>query len=391
MTRMRIAAWFLAALAPAIAAAQDVVKVGIVAPFSGPFAVYGQQFQRGVDLYLEEIQSRAGNTRIEVIYRDESGGPERVRQVSQELIVRDGAQILGGYVFTPSALAIAPLVTQAKTPTVIFNAATGMITRRSPYFARVSHTQWAGAGTIAEWAAKNGVKEAYVAVSDYAPGHDARDGFKQIFTKLGGKIVGEVNIPLATTDFGPFMQRIRDAKPGAVYVFMPVGPPSVSFVKTFAAFGMAKDGVRLLGTGETDELDLAAIGEQALGMITSYHYSPYLDNPENARYVAAFRKKYGANAMPNFASTAAYDGMRAIADVIAKLGAKIDGDKAMDALKGWRAASPRGPIQIDPVERDIVQTQYIRRVQKVGDAMGNIAFDKFDAVKDPWKLLNPPQ
>lgn len=387
----RIVVALAALLLSSLAAAQDVVKVGIVAPFSGPFAVYGQQFQRGVDLYLESIGGRAGNTRIEVIYRDESGGPERVRQLTQELIVRDGAQILGGYVFTPSALSIAQLVTQSKVPTVIFNAATGMITRRSPYFARVSHTQWAGAGTIAEWAAKNGVKSAYVAVSDYAPGHDARDAFKAIFAKHGGKVVGEVNIPLQTTDFGPFMQRIRDSKPEAVYVFMPVGPPSVSFVKTFAAYGMAKDGVRLLGTGETDELDLAAIGEQAIGMITSYHYSPFLDNPENRRYIAAFKKKYGSEAMTNFASTAAYDGAAAIAHVVSRLGAKIDGDKGMEALKGWKFASPRGPIQIDPVERDIIQTQYIRRVEKRPEGLANIAFDRFEAVKDPWKVLNPPQ
>ena len=382
--------WLAAALlAPALATAQEVVKVGIVAPFSGQFAVYGQQFQRGAELYLEEIGGKAGNARIELVLRDESGGPERVRQLTQELIVRDGVQMLGGYVFTPSALAIADLVTKSKMPTVIFNAATGMITRRSPYFARVSHTQWSGAATIAEWAAKNGVKSAYVAVSDYAPGHDARDAFKAYFAKFGGTVAGEVNIPLQTTDFGPFMQRIRDTKPEAVYVFMPVGPPSVSFVKTFASYGMAKDGVKLLGTGETDELDLAAIGEQAIGMITSYHYSPFLDNAENQRYMAAFKKKYGQNAMTNFASTAAYDGMHAIADVIAKLGAKIDGDKAMDALKGWKAASPRGPIQIDPEERDIIQTQYIRRVERRGEALANIAFDRFEAVKDPWKALNP--
>lgn len=384
--------WMFAAVALAAGggvAAQDVVKVGIVAPFSGQFAVYGQQFQRGAELYLESIGGRAGSQRIELVLRDESGGPERVRQVTQELIVRDGVQMLGGYVFTPSALAIAELVTKARMPTVIFNAATGMITRRSPYFARVSHTQWAGAGTIAEWAARNGVKSAYVAVSDYAPGHDARDAFKAIFAKHGGKIAGEVNIPLQTTDFGPFMQRIRDAKAEAVYVFMPVGPPSVSFVKTFAAYGMTKDGVKLLGTGETDELDLPAIGEQAIGMITSYHYSPFLENPENQRYIAAFKKKFGAASMTNFASTAAYDGMHAIADVVARLGAKIDGDRAMEVLKGWKAASPRGPIMIDPVERDIVQTQYIRRVERRSDGLANIAFDRFEAVKDPWKELNP--
>ena len=384
----RIGWLVLGLLLPLLGLAQSV-KVGVVAPFSGPFAVYGQQFQRGAELYLEEIGGRAGGTRIEMIYRDEAAGPEKVKQVTQELIVRDGAQILGGYVFTPSALAVAPLVTQAKVPTVIFNAATGVITRRSPYFARVSHTQWAGAYTVAQWAAKNGIKSAYVAVSDYAPGHDARDAFKHAFTQGGGRIAGEMNIPLQTTDFGPYLQKIRDSKPEAVYVFMPVGPPSVSFVKTFAAFGLPQAGVKLLGTGETDELDLPAIGQEALGMITSYHYSPYLDLPENKRFVAAYTRKHGAAATPNFASVAGYVGMKAIADVVAKLGTKIDGAQAMNFLKGWTFDSPKGPILIDPLERDIVQNQYIRRVERVGTGLGNLTIETFPAVKDPWKVLNP--
>jgi branched-chain amino acid transport system substrate-binding protein len=379
---------FVLALA-GTARAQETAKIGIIAPFSGPFAVYGQHFQRGAELYLEQIGSKAGATRIELLYRDESGGPERAKQLAQELIVRDKVQMLAGILTTPSALAIAPLVTQSKTATVIFNAGTSMITRRSPYFARVSQTSWQGSYTIAEWAARSGLKEVYIAVSDYAAGHDSRDAFKEAFTKGGGKIVGELLIPTQTTDFAPYLQRIKDAKPAAVYVFMPVGPPSIGFVKTFAALGLPQAGIKLLGTGDTDEPDLPTIGEAALGVITSWHYSLHLDTPENKRFVAAFRKKYGDAAIPNFASVAAYDGMHAIADVIARLGTAVDGDKAMALLKGWKTDSPRGPILIDPVERDIVQNQYIRRVERVGDGLGNVAFETFRAVKDPWKVLNP--
>ena len=369
--------------------AQETAKIGIIAPFSGPFAVYGQHFQRGAELYLEEIGGKAGNTRIELLYRDESGGPERAKQLAQELIVRDKIQMLAGILTTPSALAIAPLVTQGKMPTVIFNAGTSMITRRSPYFARVSQTSWQGSYTIAEWAARSGLKEVYIAVSDYAAGHDSRDAFKAGFTKGGGKVVGELLIPTQTTDFAPFLQRIKDAKPAAVYVFMPVGPPSIGFVKTFAALGLPQDGIKLLATGDTDEPDLPTIGDAALGVITSWHYSLHLDTPENKRFVAAFRKKYGEAAVPNFASVAAYDGMHAMADVIAKLGTAVDGDRAMALLKGWKVESPRGPIQIDPAERDIIQNQYIRRVERIGNALGNVTIETFPAVKDPWKLANP--
>jgi branched-chain amino acid transport system substrate-binding protein len=371
------------------AQSQETARIGIIAPFSGPFAVYGQHFQRGAELYLEQIGGKAGATRIELLYRDESGGPERAKQLAQELIVRDKIHMLAGILTTPSALAIAPLVTQSKMPTVIFNAGTSMITRRSPYFARVSQTSWQGSYTIAEWAARSGLKEVFIAVSDYAAGHDSRDAFKEAFTKGGGKVVGELLIPTQTTDFAPYLQRIKDARPAAVYVFMPVGPPSIGFVKTFAALGLPQAGIKLLGTGDTDEPDLPTIGEAALGVITSWHYSLHLDTPENKRFVAAFRKKYGDGAIPNFASVAAYDGMHAIADVIARLGTGVDGDRALAILKGWKAESPRGPIVIDPVERDIVQNQYIRRVERVGDGLGNIAFETFRAVKDPWKVLNP--
>jgi branched-chain amino acid transport system substrate-binding protein len=389
---MRVVAWILAAAVmwwSGIASAQDVAKIGIIGPFSGPFALYGQMFQRGAELYLDEIGGKAGNTKIELLYRDEGAGPERVKQLAQELIVRDKVKMLGGFVFTPSALAVVPLVNEAKIPVALFNAATGSLTRRSPYIVRVSHTQWQGAYTIAEWAARNGIKRAYVIVADYAPGHDAREGFKAGFTKAGGTVVGEVLYPTSTTDFAPYLQRIKDAKPEAIYVFTPVGPPSVAFVKTYASLGLGQDGIKLLGTGDTDEQDLPAMGNAALGVTTAYHYSPVLENERNKRFVESYRKKYGADQDPNFATVAAYVGMNAMADVVAKLGTAIDGDKAMTILKGWQADSPKGPVRIDPVEGDIVQHIYIRRVEKVGDKLGNVAFETIPNVGDPWKTFNP--
>lgn len=381
--------WLAAVLASAPAAqAQPVVKIGLVAPFSGPFASYGQQFQRGVELALEETDGKAGNVKVELVMRDENGGPEKVKQVTQELIVRDKVPLLMGYLFTPSAAAVAPLVTQAKMPTLILNAATASLTRRSPYFVRLSFTEWQNGSVIAGWAAKNGIKNAYLAVADYAPGHDSRDAFKHFFTQAGGTVSGEVLMPVATSDFAPFLQKIKDAKPEAVYLFMPVGPPAVAFIKTYYQLGLPEAGIKLIATGQTDELDLPAIGERAVGLVTAYHYSPYTDNATNKRFVAAYKKKYGADQLPNFAAATAYDGMQAAVAVLAKLGERVDGDKAMAILKDWKGQSPRGAISIDPLERDIVQPIAIRRVQKVGNTLGNVPFETVPDMKDPWKELN---
>lgn len=378
----------LALAAAATAQAQPTVKVGLVAPFSGPFASYGQQFQRGAELALEEVGGKAGDAKVELVTRDENGGPEKTKQVTQELIVQDKVKLLIGYQLTPDAAAVAPLATQSKTPTIIINAATSVLTRRSPYFVRLSFTEWQNASVIAGWAAKNSIKSAFVAVADYGPGHDSRDAFKHFFTKAGGTVTGEVVMPVATSDFAPFLQRIKDAKPEAVYLFMPVGPPAVAFIKTYYQLGLPEAGIKLIATGQTDELDLPAIGDRAVGIVTAYHYSPYTDNVANKRFVAAYKKKYGEGTLPNFAAVTAYDGMRAALHAISTLGDKFDGDKAMELLKNWRSQSPRGDIAVDPVERDIVQPIAIRRVQKVGGALGNVPFETVQAVKDPWKELN---
>ncbi len=378
----------VALTAGSYAQAQPTVKIGLVAPFSGPFAVYGQQFQRGAELALQEAGGKAGNAKIELVTRDENGGPEKAKQVTQELIVQDQVKLLMGYQLTPDAAAVATLVTQSKTPTIILNAATGVLTRRSPYFVRFSFTEWQTASTIANWGAKNGIKSVYSAIADYAPGHDSRDAFKHFFTKAGGTIAGEVLMPVSTSDFAPYLQKIKDAKPDAVYLFMPVGPPAVAFIKTYYQLGLPEAGIKLLATGQTDELDLPAIGDQAIGLVTAYFYSPYTDNAANKKFVAAYKKKYGENLLPNFAAAIAYDGMQAALSALGKVGETADGTQMMDFLKHWKAQSPRGAIAIDPVERDIVQPIAVRRVQRVGNVLGNIPFETIPDVKDGWKELN---
>lgn len=384
--------WCMAALIPGAVFAQDTVKVGVMMGFSGPFALFGEQTKRGMEMYLDEVGGKCGNARIELIYRDEAGGPDKAKALTQELIVRERVQILTGFNLTPTAFAIAPLVTEAKMPTLITVAGAGVITRRSPYIARVSFTLWQHAVPLAEWAAKNGIQELVIAYSDYAAGTDTRDGFKQAYEKAGGKVLAEVAMPLQTADYGIYIQKIRDLKAGAVFFFAPTSPGATNFIKTFHAMGMPQSGVKLITTATVDEMELGNMGEQALGTVSVWHYSPHLDTPENKRFVAQWKKKYPQATLPTFMDVTAYDGMHAICDVVRKLGPKFDGDQAMAALKGWRKTSARGPIEIDAAERDIVQNMYVRRVEKLpGGGYGNIAFETMQAVKDPWKVANPPQ
>jgi branched-chain amino acid transport system substrate-binding protein len=363
--------------------------LGLIGTYSGGFASWGPQVQRGAELYMAEHGDHVGDARIVLLVRDDGGpNPEIAKQLAQELLVREKVAFLAGMTFTPTAMAIAPLATEARTPLLVWNAAASAITRRSPYIVRTSTTLWQLTAPIADWAAKHGIKDVYVAVSDYAPGHDARDAFNRSFTEAGGKLAGELLIPLQTADFAPYLQRIKDAHPGAVYVFMPAGPSSIGFVRTFAALGLGEAGIKLLGTGETDELELPTIGDAALGAVTAYYYSPCLDTPRNRDWVAAYHRKFGADAIPNFASVAAYDGMRLVYEVVRQLGPHFDGARAIEIMKGVAFDSPRGPMTIDPDERDVIQTVYIRRVERVGGRLCNVAFDRYADQKDLWKLLN---
>ena len=384
-----IAALSFAAAAPAALA--QTIKIGLINTYSGPLASNGEQIQKAVDLYLKQNEAKLpAGVKIEIIKRDDTGiNPETAKRLAQELIVRDKVNLITGVVWTPNAAAIAPLATEAKVPFVIMNAGTAMLTTLSPYIARTSFTLWQSSYPMGTWSAKK-FKTAYIAVSDYGPGHDAQAGFTKGFTDAGGKIVGEVRMPPPTTDFAPFLQRVKDAKPEALFVFVPAGKNATALMKGFGELGLAKDGIKLIGPGDitTDE-ELPNMGDVPVGVITMFHYSAAGDRPANKAFVEAYKKEYGANAWPNFISVGAWDAMQAIFDAIRAQGGKLDGDKTMEFLKTWKNPnSPRGPIAIDPATRDIVQNEYVREVRKVGGHLANVELETIPAVKDPWKEFN---
>ncbi|HEY6430797.1 MAG TPA: ABC transporter substrate-binding protein [Acetobacteraceae bacterium] len=392
--RLAAAAVVLAALASAAASAQTV-KLGIIDSYSGPMAGVGEQLDRGIRLYMKQHEKDLPpGVKLDIIRRDDTGpNPEVAKRLAQELITRDHVQLLGGVVFTPNALSIAPLATEAKVPLIIMNAGTAMITTKSPYIARVSFTLWQSSYPLGEWAAKHGIKTVYSVVSDYGPGIDAERAFTKGFTDNGGKMVGTVRIPLANPDFVPFLQRAKDAKPDAVFSFVPAGKEATGLMKTFGDLGLRQAGIKLIGPGDitTDE-ELQNMGDVALGVVTMFHYSAAATRPANLAFVKAYKAMFGPTQEPSFEVVGGYDGMAAIFHVIDAQKGKIDPDKTMALLKGWKDDnSPRGPIYIDPETRDIVQNEYLRRVEKVNGQLENVELETIPMVKDPWKLLNHKQ
>jgi branched-chain amino acid transport system substrate-binding protein len=381
--------FLLAALGLAFAgavAAQDV-KVGVVAPFSGVAADYGKQMEAGMKAWLKLHGDNIAGHKVQLLIRDTGGpNPDVAKRLAQELVTRDKVDFLAGFGFTPEALAASAIATEAKTPMIVMNAAGSIVTTRSPYIARFSMTLQQVSAPMATWAAKNGIKKVYTLVADYAPGIDSETAFKAAFTAAGGTVIDSVRVPLRNPDFAPFVQRVKDSKPDAVFMFVPAGEQSIAFMKAFDERGLAKDGIKIIATGDlTDDDVLQSMGEPVLGVITSHHYSAAHDSAENKAFVAAFKEVGGGLARPNFMGVGGYDGMAAMAEVVKKVGVPVDGDKAMEVLKQVKLMSPRGPIAIDPATRDIVQTVYIRRVQKVGSEYYNVEFDKFPDVKDPGK------
>jgi branched-chain amino acid transport system substrate-binding protein len=370
------------------ARADDAIKVGLILETSGPFASQARQIANGARAYIKAHGDTVAGKKIELVLKDVGGpAPDISKRLAQELVTRDKVQFLGGFVLTPNALAVAPVATQAKVPTIIMNAATSIITTKSPYIARVSFTLSQVAAPLAEWAAKNKIKHVYTLVSDYGPGNDAEATFKKVFTAHGGEVVGSVKVPLKNPDFSPFIQRIKDAKPEAVFVFVPAGEASVGFMKAFAERGLDKAGIKLIGTGDlTDDDVLTAMGDPALGVISTHHYSAAHESPENTAFKKAYAEVAGAGVRPNFMAVGGWDGMHLIYDTVKKLGGDVDGDKAMAYItSGVTIQSPRGTIAIDPTTRDIVQDVYVRRVQRVGGQLYNVEFDKVAKVKDPGK------
>ena len=370
------AALALTSLASANVAAQTV-KIGIVGPFSGPFAHYGTLFKNGAEAYIASQGGKLAGQDVELIYRDTGGpNPGQTKTLVQELIVKDKVDYLGGFVFTPNAFAVAPLIQQSQTPTVIFNAATSSITDKSEFFIRTSYTLWQVTVPLAQWAAKNGINKVVTAVTDYGPGIDAETAWKSEFTKQGGTVVESIRMPIATTDFAPFVQRIKASGAQAVYTFLPGGPPNLGFVKAYNENGLAKAGIQFLGTAETDEFDLQKFGDAALGLTTAFHYSAAHDSAANKAFVAALKKK-DPNAIANYAAVGAWDGMHVIHKMIEATGGQKDGLKAIAAARTLQWESPRGPVRIDPKTRHIVQNVYLRKVEKAGGVLVNKEVQSF--------------
>lgn len=383
---------FLATVAGALALhsgafAQQPLKIGLVLPMSGPYADYGTEISNGVKLFIERNGNVVAGRKVELIVRDDTGiAPELTKRLAQELITNDKVDILAGFGLSPGALATASLATEAKRPMVVMNAAASVLTTRSPNVVRVSHTLPQMAAPMAMWAAKNGINRVYTLVADFAPGIDAEVAFKKAYEAAGKQLAGEVRVPVRSMDFGPFIQRIKDAKPDGVFVFLPPGEATIVFMKTWVERGLDKQGIKLLGTVDlTDDSLIEAIGKPALGAVTAGHYSIAHDSALNREYTAAYLKAYGTKLRANYMSIAGYDGMAAIYLALKKTGGDAEVGKFMAAIKGEKWESPRGTVSIDPATRDIVQTVYIRRAESVDGKIVNVEFDKFPDQKDPGK------
>lgn len=382
-----------AALVTAAGHADTTVKIGMIVPYSGPFAQAGDELDKGFKLYVKEHEKDLPpGVKVELVIRDSTGpNPDVAKRLAQELITRDHVQLLSGFVASPNAAAVAPMTAEAKVPMVIMNAAGVNIPRLSPYVARVSFTLWQISLPMGQWAAKNGIKTAYVMVSDFIPGHDAEGAFTKGFTDGGGKILGSTRVPLSQLDFAPILQRIQDAKPDAVFIFVPAGKYATTVMKAWTDLGLKEAGIKLVTTQDVmvDE-EMPNMGDIPFGVVSTGSYSSAAARPQNQAFLAAWNRAYGDSATPDFLSVGGWDGMAAIFDMLKATKGQFTADQAMDFFKNWKNPdSPRGPIAIDPETRDIVQNVYLRRVEKVNGKLANVEFETIPNVKDPWKELNP--
>ena len=374
-------------LIAATASAQEPLKIGMVLEMSGAFADFGMQMMNGARAYMKVHGDMVAGRKVELLVKDTTGVPDVAKRVAQELVTNDKVDFLAGFGLTPSALAVAQLATEAKKPMIVMNAATSVITTRSPYITRVSFTLPQVTAPLATWAIKNGITKVYTLVSDFGPGIDSETQFKKTFTAAGGQIVGDVRTPMRSPEFAPFLQRIKDARPQAVFVFLPAGEQAVAFMKGFAERELDKAGIKLIATGDlTEDGVIEAMGDAPLGVVTTQHYSVAHDSAENRTFLKAYAEVAGTKQRANFMAVGAWDGMAAMYEVARRLNGKIDGDKAMELLKGMKIDSPRGPLEIDPATRDPIETMYVRRVERLKDGkLYNVEFDQFLNTKDPNK------
>ena len=375
------------------AASAQTIKIGLLNSTSGVFATLGDQIDKSVKLYMKENAGKLPpGVKVELIVRDDGGpNPDTAKRLTQELLTRDKVDFLTGFIWTPNAMAAAPMLAETKTPLVIMNAAASVITTRSPYFVRASLTLWQSGYPMGVWAAKK-YKKAYTMVTDFAPGHDAEAAFIKGFKEGGGEIIGSVRMPIKNPDFVAFMQKAKDVKPDVVFNMVSAGAPSTAIQKAYGDLGLRQAGIPFVGTGDSvTEEELVNMGDAPLGYISAWNYSMAGDRPANKAFVAAWERDYGKTIPPGFIAVGAYDAMDMIYTAIREQKGKVDGDQTMKILSNYKNPnSPRGPIAIDPATRDIVQNIYIRETRKVGGRNMNVEIETIPNVKDPWKEFNKP-
>ena len=373
----------VAAALPRTSFAADAVRVALILPLTGPFASTGRQIEAAVRLYMARNGDSVAGRKIELLVKDDGGlAPETTKRLAQESVARDKVTFLAGFGLTPLAFAAAPVATESKTPMIVMGAATSVVPQRSPFIVRAGFTVPQITAPIAQWATKNGIKRVVSSVTDYAPGLECERTFIRFFTEGGGTIVESIRTPLQNPDYAPFLQRIKDAKPEAAFIFVPSGQ-GAAIMKQFQDRGLKDAGIKLIGTGDILDDDLLeAIGPPALGAITSHHYSAAHDSPENRAYVEAFMKA-NEGKRPNFMSVNGYDGMHVIYETLRKTGGNATGGELVEAAKGLAWVSPRGSMSIDRETRDVVQNIYIRRCEMKDGKLWNVEFDKVENVKDP--------
>ncbi len=383
--RVFISAIALAAAAFTSAAqAQETFKIGLILPMTGPFASTGKQIEAAARLYMAQNGSTVAGKKVELILKDDTAAPDVTKRLAQELVVNEKVNVLAGFGLTPLALATAPIATQSKTPLVVMAAATSSITQASPYIIRTSFTLPQAAVALGDWAPKDNIKRVVSLVSDFGPGIDAEKYFKDRFTFNGGQVVETLRVPMRNPDFAPFLQKVRDIKPDALYVFVPSGA-GTALMKQFAERGLDKAGIRLIGTGDvTDDDILNGMGDVALGVVTSHHYSTSHKSALNQKFVEAFEKANN-NLRPNFMAVGGYDGMRVIYEALKATKGQGGGEALLNAMKGQIFESPRGPMFIGGQTRDVVHSSYIRKVEKVNGQLYNTEFETIKDVKDPGK------
>jgi branched-chain amino acid transport system substrate-binding protein len=373
-----------AAFAPAAAQAQETVKLGVILPMTGQSASTGREIEAAIKLFQAQRGDKAGGKKVEVILKDDTGVADITKRLAQELVVNDKVIAIAGFGLTPLALAAAPIATQAKIPEIVMAAGTAIITEASPFVVRTSFTLPQNTTPMAEWALKNGIKKVVTLVADYGPGIDAEKAFVEKMKTGGGEVLDTLRAPLRNPEFAPFLQKAKDLKPDALFLFVPSGQ-GAQLMKQVAEREFAKDGIKIIATGDvTDDEQLNGMGDSVLGMITSMNYSVDHDSPENKAFVAAFEKA-NPGMRPNFMAVGGYDGMALLYAALEKTKGDTDGTKLVEAMKGQAWTSPRGPISIDPDTRDIVQNVYIRKVERKNGQLYNVEFATIPNVKDPFK------